>query len=151
MAVLAEAISVIIRADRLLAAFDGDWEAFKAIVPNATLCADGEIARVGFMSPAEVEAFCNRLESVGLVYRDSGAAIDFTVTDQQRGLMYPTPWLECGKIPWQGREDQMITACRLKGSEVKQVVMPDGWEWEGSLSQEFLFLQTGRDPGEQSN
>lgn len=146
MAVLAEAISVIIRADRLLAAFDGDWDAFKAVVPNDTLCADGEIARVGFVSPAEVEAFCERLETFGLVYREGGAAIDFTVTDQQRGLMYPTPWLECGKIPWQGREDQMITACRLKGSVVRQVVMPDGWQWEGSLSHKFFFMQTGRDP-----
>lgn len=135
---------MIIRADRILTAFNGGWETFKTLVPSETLCADEEIARVGFMSPGEVEAFCSSLELVGLVYRGGEGAADFTVTDQQRGIMYQTPWLQCGKIPRQGREDQMITACRLKGSVVKQLIMPDDWEWESSLSQEFLFVQTGR-------
>lgn len=48
MAVLIEANSVVIRADRLLSVI-GSWEAFKQQIPNRTLCADGELVRVGFM------------------------------------------------------------------------------------------------------
>ena len=55
MAVLIEAISVVVRADELLKKFPGGWDAFKSIVPNQTLCADNEIVRVGFMSPQDVE------------------------------------------------------------------------------------------------
>jgi hypothetical protein len=53
MAVLIEAISVVIRADTLLKKFPGGWGAFKLIVPNQTLCADNEIVRVGFMAPQD--------------------------------------------------------------------------------------------------
>ncbi len=49
MAVLVEGLSVIIRAD-CLQNFE-TWDAFKEIVPNETMCADGELVRVGFMSP----------------------------------------------------------------------------------------------------
>ena len=41
MAVLIEAISVVVRVDRLLALMA--WEDFVAVVPNATLCADDEL------------------------------------------------------------------------------------------------------------
>ena len=66
MAVLIEAISVVVRADELLKKFPGGWDAFKAIVPNQTLCADNEIVRVGFMVPQDVESFIKRLQRVGL-------------------------------------------------------------------------------------
>ena len=42
MAVLCEAISVVVRADCALAAF-GSFEAFKRIVPNQTLVSDNEL------------------------------------------------------------------------------------------------------------
>ena len=53
MAVLIEAISVVVRADALLTKFAGGWDAFKARVPNQTLCADNDIARV--ITPRVVE------------------------------------------------------------------------------------------------
>jgi hypothetical protein len=76
MAVLVEAISVVIRADSLLTAFEQDWEAFKAEVPNDTLCADGELARVGFMVPDDAQAFVEQLATFGLVFQDGGKARD---------------------------------------------------------------------------
>ena len=57
MAVLVEGISVIVRRDAIESKYDGGWDTFVDNVPNATLCADDEIARVGFMGPADVEAF----------------------------------------------------------------------------------------------
>jgi hypothetical protein len=46
MAALREGISVIVRRDAIDQDFDGDWPAFAALVPNSTLCTDGELARV---------------------------------------------------------------------------------------------------------
>lgn len=141
MAVLVEGISVIIRADRLLEAFAGDLDRFKSLVPNNTLCTDGELVRVGFLSPSETERFCNTLEHSGLFFREGdGQAKDFTVCDQQRGMMVPTRWASFGHIRWQGATTKRVAGCQLEGSSLKQLVTPDGWVFEGSLTKDFRFL-----------
>lgn len=35
---------------------------------------------------------------------------------------------------------QRVAACRLKNTEVPQLVMPEGWQWETSLSASFGFV-----------
>jgi hypothetical protein len=55
MAVLVEAISVVVRHDAIDKRFLGGWQGFLDQVPNNTFCGDGFFARVGFMNP-EVEA-----------------------------------------------------------------------------------------------
>ena len=57
MPVLVEAISVIIKVEAIQSKFPGGWNGFENVVPNQTLCSDGEIARVGFMDPADAESF----------------------------------------------------------------------------------------------
>lgn len=143
MAVLVEGISVVIRADRLLSAFGGDWEAFKAIVPNKTLCADGELVRVGFMSPREASDFVNTLQSHGLRYIVDAAAMDLTVVDQLNGLCAVTDWAECGSMSSSAEPNTKAAVCRLKGSNVG-LVTPDGWRYENSLTTQHLFLRTSK-------
>ena len=60
----------------MLAAFDGDWEAFKAIVPNETLCADGELVRVAVRGGYATQA--GRADAHELLQTSNGlaAAID---------------------------------------------------------------------------
>jgi hypothetical protein len=135
MAVLVEGISVIIRRSKIEEVMS--WDEFQSLVPNATLCADDEIARVGFMGPADTKAFMQTLEAKGLRYLCDGKAKDITVVDQQEGLMTPTPWLEVGHIELNGNR---IAAARLKDSNLKTVLTPHGWEYEGSLTQSFSFL-----------
>jgi hypothetical protein len=135
MAVLVEGISVIIRRCKIEEVMS--WDEFQSLVPNATLCADDEIARVGFMGPADTKAFVQTLEAKGLRYLYDGKAKDVTVVDQQEGLMTPTPWLEVGHIELNGNR---IAAARLKDSTLKTVLTPDGWEYKGSLTQSFSFL-----------
>jgi hypothetical protein len=57
MSVLAEAISVVIRVDAIEHRFPGGLEGLRRTVPNQTFCCDGELARVGFMDPADAEAY----------------------------------------------------------------------------------------------
>lgn len=139
MAVLIEGISVVIRADALLKKFSGGWDAFELIVPNQTLCADNEIVRVGFMTPQDVESFINKLQSAGLEFMRSGEAIDIAVADQMRGLTSKCSWLEFGHVNMNGNGSR-VAACRFVGSHAMEVVTPQDWKFEGSLSSSFGFV-----------
>jgi hypothetical protein len=143
MAVLIEAISVVIRADRLLARMA--WDDFAAMVPNGTLCADDELIRVGFMHPEDVRDFVERLEERGLRYLESGASVDLVVVDQQTGPMARCGWIEFGSISLGSQESHLVSAARMVGSSCRQVLTPDGWRYEGSLSQTFGLVPMGRE------
>jgi hypothetical protein len=140
MAVLLEAISVVIRCNRLLAAFSNDWEAFTRIVPNRTLCADDELVRVGFMVPDDAKVFVNTLEQRGLSYLVDGIARDLVVVDQQRGPLARCDWLEFSHVDLAGDPKKRIAACRLSDSSQSMIFMPEGWVFEGSLSSSFGFM-----------
>ena len=139
MAVLIEAISVVIRTDALLKKYPGGWNAFMKIVPNSTLCSDNELARVGFMTPQDVGAFVARLEQAGLVFLRSEKAVDLAIVDQLRGPTTPCDWLEFGHIEMGPGK---VAACRLAGSQSTEILTPDGWKYEGSLSASHGFVPT---------
>jgi hypothetical protein len=54
MAVLVEAISVLVRHDAILRRFKGGWSAFCSLIPNAAWCHDDALSRIGFMTPSDV-------------------------------------------------------------------------------------------------
>lgn len=66
MAVLIDALNVLVLRDVLRLRYPGGEEAFLRSCPNDTLCADEHLARVGFMRPSDVARFCDHLESVHL-------------------------------------------------------------------------------------
>jgi hypothetical protein len=91
MAVLIEGISVVVIRKAIESRCRGGWEGFVSLVPNRTLCTDGELARVGFMSPDATREFIADLEDAGLVFEASNRPMDMTVIDQQQGpLFQPT-------------------------------------------------------------
>lgn len=140
MAVLIEAISVVIRRSSIEDNFPGGWEGFVADVPNQTLCADDKLARVGFMTPIDVGSYVRHLESFGLQYLSDGTAKDIVVVDQQRGFEAPCDWAEFGHVDLHGDSEQRVAACRAKGCDLDTIICPDGWQFEGSLSHTFGFV-----------
>jgi hypothetical protein len=86
MAVLVEAISVVVRVDTIGDRYPGGWLAFEKDVPNQTLCCDNELARVGFMNPKDCRSFVDRLEAVGIIHLKNGNSQDVVVVDQCKGL-----------------------------------------------------------------
>ena len=62
MAVLCEAISVVVRRDSIDIYFKGGWVKFQENVPNSTICSDGELVRIGFMDPDSVQKYIEFLE-----------------------------------------------------------------------------------------
>ena len=131
MAVLVEGISVIVRKVRIDDIYPDRWEGFVSDCPNNTLCADSNIARVGFLDPDDVDSFCEQLEKYGLVSQREGKAIDFVVVDQLQGLTVDCDWLKVGHVEIDGNS---VAAARLSGCEVNIIDKPEGWEFEGSLS-----------------
>lgn len=143
MAVLIEAISVVVRSDRLVGEFPGGWAAFKSHVPNSTLCADEELVRVGFMHPGDAEAYVAFLKSAGLRYLLNYQATDLVVVDQMRGFMAPCDWACFGHVHLNGDPAKRVSACMLKGSSQKRIIMPEGWIYEQSLSASYGFVADG--------
>lgn len=142
MAVLVEAISVLVKAQAIIEKYPGGWEQFSQDVPNQTLCADGELVRVGFMNPNDVQKYVSFLESKQLIFQSNGRFIDIAVADQQRGFTIPCEWAEFGQVFVDSAQTQKISACRLKSSTQGIVSYPDGWDYESSLSYDYHFVQT---------
>lgn len=164
MPVLLEALSVVLRAEAVIKRHAGGWETFAAKVPNGTLCADGHLARVGFLAVDEAKAYCGHLEAQGLQgLNESGEAVDYAVVDQMRGHLAPCPWLELGLVTCVegGAEMGQVLAARLKGVQYEgdaadKVVTPVGWTWADSLThgltqaaraQADAVLDNAPDPG----
>lgn len=147
MAVLVEGISVVIRLDAVDRVVPDGREALKALIPNATFCSDGELARVGFLSPGDTEVFVDELKTHGLQFIVDGKCKDIAVVDQQRGLTVPCDWLEFahlrmsdGKVGacWLFEGPRVAAGLHMKGTSI-ELATPAGWEYEGSLSQKFTF------------
>lgn len=138
MAVLVEALSVVVRRQAIDSVFPGGWAGFVRFVPNRTLCADGELARVGFMSPEDAKRFVDLLEGRGLRFLAEAGAEDLAVVDQLRGPTCRASWLEFGSIEL--KPGQKVAACRLAGSEEEHIACPEGWTYESSLSNRFTYV-----------
>lgn len=147
MPVLVEANSVIIRVAAIHEKVPGGWEGFLRFVPNRTLCSDNELARVGFMTPQDVRTFQERLQQHGLVYWEKGRAVDFVFANQVEGLTAHSTWAEYGRVPLGTDPGQTVGACRLTGSQQTQVFTPEGWQFEGSMSQNLRYLPEGETNG----
>lgn len=139
MAVLIEAISVVINNRDLRGEKFRDGEHFKSIVPNNTLCSDNELMRVGFMSPDDVQAFIAILEQYGLVYLENGNAKDIVVVDQNHDFAVPCDWAEFGSVVLDGNR---VAVCRIKNSEENILYTPEGWTYKDSLSNQHGFIPT---------
>lgn len=147
MAVLVEGISVVTRIDTIHRLYPGGWEGFRSEVPNATLCADNDIARIGFMVSGDARAFIERLQQHGFQYIQDTADVqnaqDLVVVDQLHGPMIHCDWIEFGHVPADTDPARKIAACRLTGSNSNQLFVPEGWKFEGSLSDKSSFVPTG--------
>jgi hypothetical protein len=155
MAVLVEAISVVVRMDAIRRSFAGGWNCFRSSVPNSTMCSDGQLIRVGFMAPADAEKYVRSLSQAGLVFLKNGECLDIAVVDQQIGSTMPCNWLEFARVRY-GENGGKISVCwlfegRRMGPGIHMpgaaldLATPLGWTYEGSLSESFGFIPLGAD------
>ena len=123
MAVICEALSVVVRIDSIKKYLKGGARNFMNKVPNSTYCSDGDLARVGFMAPDAVGKFIESLQSDGLQFNqmiDSKSDIreidDIVVVDQIRGPTLECNWIEFGQL---SLGEDKVSACWLFEEERK--------------------------------
>ena len=151
MAVLVEGISVLIRKDSIQNKISGGDASFRRLIPNSTFCEDDQLARVGFLNPADVESFVDELENAGLTFMEDGRPSDIAICDQQRGLTTECDWLEFGRLSMEdGKvgaawmfEGKSIAAGIHMSSKNMELATPLGWRFKDSLSEKFQFVPDG--------
>jgi hypothetical protein len=146
VAVLIEGVSVVVRCDSIERKHSGGVKQFSTEVPNPTLCADGELARVGFMTPDDTKAYVEHLERRGLKYGVNGKAQDIVVVDQRTGMRAPCDWAAFGSANWNDEPGKPIAICAAVPSNVKTVIVPEGWVFERSLSASHRFIDANNIP-----
>ena len=137
MAIICEALSVFILIEAIDQSFDGGSDAFKETIPNETFLSDGEIARVGFMSPYDAREYIERLETMGLNNKDPKERNTIAVVDQEAGLVgekpplyqpRPCDWIEVGHVEIDYEDEVIrILAARLKGSKISKIITGNDW------------------------
>ena len=152
MAVLCEALSVVIRTKSVKEKFDGGFRCFLDNVPNNTYCSDGELERVGFLSPTEVGDFIAVLENGGLTFQSNNDCIDISVVDMLTGPTIKCCWIEFHKIPFSDGEVSIAwlyegervlgTGAYFKNDKPLNLHTPQDWEYNKSLSKEHKFIPT---------
>jgi hypothetical protein len=137
LAVLSEALSVVVRLEAIEQSFTGGWNSFVRGVPNRTLCSDGVFVRVGFVTPEDADSYVATLESGGLVHVRDGETVDFAVVDQMTGPTVPSSWLEFGMV---GMGGMKIGVCYPPGQIPSEIALPENWTYEGSISQKTIRI-----------
>ena len=62
------------------------------------------------------------------------------IVSQMEGPKTEAPWLEYGHVAYDKNPEQIVAACRLTGDEEKIIVKPEGWKYEGSLSEKPNYI-----------
>lgn len=144
MAVLVEALSVILRCDSLEKTYRDGVAGFAEFCRtiNNSYCCDGELVRMGFTRPEEVGRFIERVGLLGLVHVRQGQAIDLVVADQRGGLLQSCDWADFGlaQLPAAlakgSTTPPKVAACRRVGAATTEITVPEGWRWEKSISRQ---------------
>jgi len=148
MAVLVEAISILIRKDSIQSKMAGGEKRFELLIPNATHCDDGELVRVGFLGPPEMDEFIDDLKDAGLTFMEDGKCIDLVVCDQQTGLTTDCDWVEFCHLPIEGGKvgaawlyegERFGFGVHMTSGNI-ELATPPGWEFKDSLSDKFHFV-----------
>ena len=151
MAVLCEALSVIVKTRSLNEKLKGGKQEFLKLIPNSTYCSDGELERVGFLSPEEAENYILTLKGKGLEFLQNNESVDIVVIDMLKGPTVSCEWIEFQRITF---EEGKISAAWLfegkrllgKGAGIHMkegpmnVHMPSGWSFTNSLSDKYNFV-----------
>lgn len=119
MAVPIRSYSIIVRNKTIDEEFPGGMTAYASLCPNQTLCTDGKLTRISFMTKGDMELFCAALAERGLTAADDkGVSQDVALLMDGEVNDYPYPFLEHGTI--QGQH-----AAWLKGTDPGELVVAD--------------------------
>lgn len=138
MAVLVEATAVLVRGAAVQEKVEGGWEALEAALPDCNVCSDDELVSISLVEPTEVRQLAEKLATLGLSFTWEGDFEDIAFADQKRGLITQCDWLvfETVNIGIGGTPPE-VAVCRLATSQSHELRVPEGWRYQGSLTEQF--------------
>jgi hypothetical protein len=89
MAVLIDAVTVVVTIPSLNEHYPGGLDAFTQHAPNGTCRSDGAIAGISFMVPADAWLFVRSLTRHGFVDPSTTRSSDVGVVEQHTGFLAP--------------------------------------------------------------
>lgn len=147
MAVIIECISVVIRNKSIIEKYEGGNKCFSETLQGKIWVSDGEVVCVRFMTPIDAKAYVDLLEEQGLIFKDkNGKAIDIAVVDQIQGLLSDCDWIVAGRIDWNNDHNKKVMICRLNPSNLDEILVPKGWQFETSLTSTTKFIDGNNIP-----
>lgn len=112
-----------------------------ASLPNKTLCSDGEIACINFMTPFDVQKYVEFLMRQNLIYKDDNEnLIDIVVVDQRQGMTRDCDWAGFGSMDWNNNPEQPVSVCYFISTKDERLVVPEGWDYDNSLTANHKFI-----------
>ena len=129
MAVLIEAISVVVRNETILEKYPRGMRGFWLDCPNGSVCTDEYVTRVGFRDTDWVTGFVGHLEDLGFEVMREGEFVDVAIVDHVLGLRHPCRWLTVSDHP------DGLRIAMLRGDLHPRVAKPSGWRYENSVSE----------------
>lgn len=144
MAVLTEALSMIVRESTLGESYPGGSEAFIAAMsagecPARSVCSDGELVSASFHSAEDATAIAGRLEALGLVVVSDNVYVDIAFVDPRRGLCMHCEWLE-----WR-LDAEGYSYAWLAGTDCGELAAPP--DWTQAKSRALAFRDVRDEPG----
>jgi hypothetical protein len=140
MSVLVEALTVIIRRERLTAIHPHAVDHFFTNAPNATARGDSYLVAVGFMNPDDARIYVRTLEQeAGFRHLENGECVDIAVVCQIRGPTAPCIWLDVAT------DARGVVHAWLKGTDPGPIAAFEGWTFEGSMSERPIYLEGVRE------
>ncbi len=140
MAVVCDALSVLVRNETLDDRWPGGAEAYAAEAPNRTFCTDGLLTRIGCMTPNDVSYWVDLLRDRGYRFVEDiegvATCIDIAVVDQLSGPTADCPW-----IVTEVRDG--VRWSWLAGQDPGELVGPPGWTPAKSASMHFVPPEVG--------
>lgn len=147
MAVLIEATAILVRAAAVPEHISGGWDALRACLPHVGVCSDDELVSISLVEPAAVKRQVDRLVELGLRFEWGGNGEDIAFADQKRGLITQCDWVTFETVNIGiGGTPPRVAICRLAGSHSHELRVPDGWRYQGSLSEAFGAEGSGPTP-----
>ncbi len=134
MAVLVQAVTVIIVNAAVAQRFPGGEQALAQMWPGPVYCTDGRISAVAFMTSEDATRFTALLGSHGFADPWATSARDIAVVVQGKGLVTGCDWLRVERRPLDERTGAPeVTIARMAGEELTTFSAPAGWDaqvWE---------------------
>ena len=138
MAVLVEATAILVRGSAIEEKVAGGWEVFQAALPGGNVCSDDELVSISLIEPTEVRQLAEKLAALGLGFAWDGYFEDIAFADQKRGIITQCSWLEFDTVNIGiGGTPPEVAVCRLANSQSHELRVPEGWRYQGSLTEQF--------------